>query len=49
MCDDILTPLYVFTFLFDRKIFEEMKNMLCCRKQEVEIDNENDEYQMEIL
>lgn len=49
VCDTFLSPLYVFTFLFDRKRFIEMSNMICCRKKFEEIENIEDEYQMEIL
>ena len=32
ICDGILTPLYVFTFLLDKRRYEELKKMILCQK-----------------
>lgn len=45
----ILNPLYVVFFVLNRSKYEELKNLICCKKQ---IEDENyldDEYQMEIV
>ena len=45
----ILNPLYVLFFVLNRSKYEELKNLICCKKQ---IEDENyldDEYQMEIV
>ena len=45
----ILNPLYVLFFVLNRSKYEELKHLICCKKQ---IEDENyldDEYQMEIV
>lgn len=49
MLNGILNPIYVLVFVLNRSKYEELKSLICCKKQIEEENYLEDEYQMEIL